>query len=162
MVFGAKKMKPMIRRARPSQAEALSRLAYEAKASWGYPAEWMAAWRDELTITPEYVASHEVFIAVTDVSLAGLVALEASEGGATLEHVWVAPDRQGEGVGNALITYALAVAKRAGHEVVQVTSDPNAVGFYQRCGARIAGSGPAPMPGAPERTLTVLEFAARE
>lgn len=151
-------MKHTIRRALPSQAEDLSRVAHEAKASWGYPAEWMAAWREELTITPEYVANQQVFVAETGGCIAGLVALETGEGGATLEHVWVATTRRGEGVGAALVRYALDAAKRAGHEVVRVTSDPNAVGFYLRFGARVAGSLPAPMPGAPQRVLPLLEL----
>ena len=152
-------MKHTIRRARPTEADVLSRVAYEAKASWGYPVEWMAAWREELTITPEYVTNHEVFVADTGGSIAGIAALEAFEGGVALEHVWVATHRQGEGVGHDLVRYALAAAKRAGHVVVRVISDPNAVGFYLRFGAQMKGSVPAPMPGAPQRVLPVLELA---
>ena len=136
-------------------------MAYEAKGSWGYPAEWLKAWREELTITREYLEAEQVFVADTGAGIAGLVALESVGGGATLEHVWVAVGYQGQGIGHALVGYALAVAARAGHRSVRVTSDPQAIGFYERLGAEVAGSGPAPMPGAPERALPVLELATR-
>jgi ribosomal protein S18 acetylase RimI-like enzyme len=147
-----------IRRARSSEAGELTQLARAAKASWGYPAEWLDAWRDDLTITAEYVTQHQVFVADTGDGLAGVAALERVGGEAVLEHVWVAPIHQRQGVGEALVRHALAIASAAGDRTLRVTSDPQAVGFYERLGGRVAGSTPAPMPGMPERVLPVLEL----
>ena len=147
-----------IRRAEPSEAGELTRLARAAKASWGYPAEWLEAWREELTLTGDYLAQNEVFVADTGDGLAGVAALERVRGEAVLEHVWVAPRHQRQGIGEALVRHALARASAAGDRTVRVTSDPQALGFYERLGARLAGSTPAPMPGMPERALPVLEL----
>jgi ribosomal protein S18 acetylase RimI-like enzyme len=140
----------------------LTRLAHDAKASWGYPAEWLRAWREDLTITAEYVRLNHVLVADTGDGLAGVAALEHVRGEAVLEHVWVAPRHQRQGIGEALLRQALAVASQAGDRVVRVTSDPQALGFYERLGGRLAGNLPAPMPGMPERTLPVLELPVPE
>ena len=150
-----------IRRARPSEAEELTQLARGAKASWGDPAEWLDAWREELTITAEYVLQNRVVVADTGDGLAGVAALERVRGEAVLEHVWVAVSHQRQGIGEALVRHVLALASGAGDRTVRVTSDPRAVGFYERLGGRLAGSVPAPMPGMPERVLPVLELTVQ-
>lgn len=43
--------------------EALSRLAFRSKAHWGYPREWLEAWRPELTLTPATLREQRVFVA---------------------------------------------------------------------------------------------------
>lgn len=149
-----------VRPARPSDAEALTRLARAAKASWGYPAAWLDAWRDQLAIGEDYVRAHQVVVADEDGALAGMASLERAGGAAVLEHVWVAPDRQRRGVGDALVRHLLSRAAAAGDRVVRVTSDPQALGFYERLGGVVVASVAAPMPGAPDRALPVLELPA--
>lgn len=51
-----------IRRALPADAEELTRLARSAKASLGYPVDWLDAWRDELTDTADYVTQNQAFV----------------------------------------------------------------------------------------------------
>lgn len=155
-------MRFKIRRAVPDEAETLSEVARTAKASWGYQADWLWAWRDELTITPGFIATHPVFVAVADDSVAGIVALELSAGTACLEHLWVVPGHQRQGIGKALVRHAIGEAARNGARMVRVLSDPHAVDFYTALGARLTGSRPAPMPGAPDRALPVLELSTGE
>jgi GNAT superfamily N-acetyltransferase len=150
-----------IRRGLPSEADVLTRVAHEAKASLGYPPAWIELWRGELTLTPEYIAREQVFVADGGRGISGLAALELSDVGAVLEHVWVVPGSQRQGVGQALVKHALAEARRAGYENVRVTSDPSAVGFYQQLEGVLTGSVPAPMPGAPDRTLPRMTVPTR-
>ena len=42
-------------RARGSDAPLLTRLIRAGKAHWGYPAEWLDAWKSELSISPEQI-----------------------------------------------------------------------------------------------------------
>jgi predicted N-acetyltransferase YhbS len=155
---GERPMSYSIRRARPSEAEELTQLARGAKASWGYPAEWLEAWRDELTITAEYLLQNQVVVADAGDGLAGVAALERVGGEAVLEHVWVAATHQRQGIGEALVRHALTLASAGGDRIVRVTSDPGAVRFYERLGGRLVDNIPAPMPGMPERTLPILEL----
>jgi ribosomal protein S18 acetylase RimI-like enzyme len=144
-------------------ASELTQLARDAKAHWGYPPEWLAEWGDDLALTPDYIASHQVFVAesVDEDAVVGVCALAEHGDHWQLEHVWVAPASQRRGVGRALVDQALSVARaRRPDLTVRVHADPNAVGFYERLGARRIGRIEAPMPGAPSRDLPVLEFVA--
>lgn len=64
-------MRWTIRRAVSAEAGRLTELARAAKAHWGYPPAWLAAWEGELTITPATVAANHVFAAAEGGTLVG-------------------------------------------------------------------------------------------
>ncbi|HEY3601246.1 MAG TPA: hypothetical protein VGK72_04765, partial [Chthoniobacterales bacterium] len=64
-------------RAQPADAPALSAVAWAAKAHWGYPAFWLEQWRNQLTITADFIATNEIFAAVTDGQITGFYGLVA-------------------------------------------------------------------------------------
>lgn len=127
--------------------EALSRLAFRSKAHWGYPREWLEAWRPELTLTPATLQEQRVFVARPDGEAAGFYGLLIDGELASLEHLWVDPAFLGRGVGAALFRHARAEARREGCRVLQVDSDPHAEGFYLRMGAVRHSLVPAPVAG---------------
>jgi GNAT superfamily N-acetyltransferase len=149
-----------IRRAVPDDALELSQLAQRAKAHWNYPAEWLAAWRPQLTIEPQYLIEHRVLVAESDGGLVGMCALEDRGTWWSLEHVWVDPGSMGLGVGRTLLQQALDLARAVRPDRVVAEADPNAAGFYRRMGASEIGVVPASMPGAPDRVLPVFAFVA--
>ena len=151
-------MEFLIRSARADDAARLSGLAFAAKASWGYPAEWLERWRHDLTLTPEYLDAHRAWVAERKDAILGVCVLALHGHHALIEHLWIAPDQQRQGVGRALVTVALEIAAQCDAQRVEVESDPFAEAFYAGLGARRIGAQPAPMPGAPERSLPVLEF----
>lgn len=122
-----------VRPARPEEAEALTELAMRAKASWGYDDAFMAACRDELTLTPAKMAAWQVWVAEADDAVAGMVALSL-EGGAEVEDFFVEPAFQGRGVGGALMATLLDAARAAGATALEVDADPNAEAIYARLG----------------------------
>lgn len=150
--------RPRIRPATAADAPLLTALARRAKASWGYPAAWLEQWEAELTIAPEYIAAHRVFVAAWDGRIVGCCALEDHGEHWMLEHVWIEPASQGRGIGRSLVEYALAVVSAVRPGAVRLAADPFALPFYHRLGARVVGERPAPMPGAPARTLAMLAF----
>jgi hypothetical protein len=110
---------PEIQRALQGDASILTRIAFAGKAHWGYPDRWMERWREDLTITPEYVHQNEVHVAIAEGGPAGFYALVGEGRRVELEHLWVLPERMGKGVG--------------------IEADPNAEGFYKRMGASHVG-----------------------
>ena len=154
-------MRIAIRRATSSDSDRATDLARRAKAHWGYPAEWLAAWDGELVITAADIDQHRTFVAsLVDEGageVVGVCQLQEGERGAMLENVWVDPSHHGLGIGRALVEHALA----EGQGLIAVISDPNAEEFYVKLGARRVGEVNAPMPGAPSRTLPLLEFERR-
>ncbi len=150
-------MRIEIRRATSSDSERATELARRAKAHWGYPAEWLAAWETELAITAADIDQHRTYVASLEGEVVGICQLQEGERGAMLENVWVDPRCHGRGVGRTLVEHALSEAQG----VIAVISDPNAEEFYVKLGARRVGEINAPMPGAPARTLPLLEFERR-
>jgi len=147
-----------IREAVIADAPALTTIAHEAKAVWGYDPAWIGAWTPQLTIDDATIESMTVRVAAVDGEPAGFVALARDGPRWEIAHLWVRPRFARRGVGRQLLRSALETARRHGARNVRVESDPHAEGFYRNAGAARVGSIPAPMPGAPERVLPVLEF----
>ena len=138
-----------IRRATPDQAEALTNLAHLAKRHWQYPAQWIEFWKTDLTLTPEFVRDHEVFIALRAGEIAGCCALVTSAGLAEIEHMWIDPAHMGCGIGRELFEHAQQRAKDLGFNELELSADPHAEGFYERMGATRIGEVQADMFGLP-------------
>jgi GNAT superfamily N-acetyltransferase len=144
-----------ILRATPSDAEALTRIAFVAKRYWGYPERWISQWKEALTITPDFVRRNEVYVAVVEREMVGFYALTGQGHKIELEHLWVTPEHIGTGVGRALFDHAVRRAGSLGAEVLGIEADPNAEGFYRRMGARRVGETSHPIDGQ-RRVLPLL------
>lgn len=147
-----------VRHARSDESPQLTQLAHLAKRHWGYPPEWMDLWKDDLTITPEYIERHDAFVAEIDDEVVGVCVLEQHGDRGRLEHVWIHPMHQRKHIGRSLVETALETAKKAHIHRVEVLSDPFAEPFYLHLGAQKVADQPAPMPGAHDRALPLLEF----
>ena len=128
-----------IRKASTEDHPQLTELAHESKRHWGYPENWISHWKDALTITPEYLEANQVFVAEDDQRIIGFYALVVSDNRAELDHMWVSPAHLGTGVGKALFVHAMRSAKGQNLSEVEILSDPNAEGFYQKMGAYRTG-----------------------
>jgi len=155
-------MDVLIRKATPADGAHLTAIAQAAKLHWGYSSHWLTAWRDALTITPDPLEQMDVFVAALDGQAVGFYALSSTGAAVSLEHLWIAPEWMGHGIGSLLFAHAVARAQTSGAVQLTIESDPNAEGFYQRMGARRTGSVPAPLPEAPDRHLPVLEYHLRD
>lgn len=138
-----------VRPAKPEEAAGLTNLAHESKRHWGYPDNWISHWKDALTITPEYIEANQVRVVEDDEQIIGFYALVVTNDRAELDHMWVAPDHLGTGVGKALFVHAMRSAKGQNLTEVEILSDPNAEGFYQKMGAYRAGESVSEIDGQP-------------
>lgn len=146
-----------IRRALPSDAEALSALAYAAKSYWGYPEYWMQMWKPQLTFSPEHLEEHEGWVALVENAPVGFCILMEKNGNAWIEDLWVLPDYIGKGVGKALFCHARDLALQRGYSRLQLEADPHAIGFYEKMGMRKIGERRADLDGQP-RALPLMEL----
>jgi N-acetylglutamate synthase-like GNAT family acetyltransferase len=138
-----------IRRATPDEAAVLTEIAFAAKRHWGYPENWIQQWQADLTITPEFIANHEMYVAMKDGEIAGCVAIGFNESVAELEHMWIRPEHMGAGLGRALFNYIKERALSLKLPVLELSADPNAEGFYERMGARRIGEVRSEIEGQP-------------
>lgn len=141
----------------PGEAPALTALAFDAKSHWGYPAEAMEAWREDLRITPDVLARPHGIASVGG-RIAGFYTLSPAPRDWELDNLWVDPRCMAQGIGRALLRHALEAARAAGAARVRIDSDPHAERFYLACGALRTGAVPAPLPGDPGRVRPQLEF----
>jgi GNAT superfamily N-acetyltransferase len=154
-------MSVTIRPATPADAGDLTALALEGKRYWGYPDAWLEAWRDLLTVTPDYVAGNVVCCAEDEAGrVAGFYALERDGDRLRLESLFLAPSAIGHGLGRLLFEHAAQAARGLGAAEMLIEADPNAEGFYLRMGAHRVGEIVSRVTGV-ERVVPLLRYAVR-
>lgn len=142
----------------PEQAERLTAIAFSAKRYWGYPERWIQLWSHLLTIFPDMIRDFETYVACVDGEPVAFYMLSFQGERANLEHFWVQPDSIGKGVGAQLFCHALVRCKEMGARCLEIESDPNALGFYERMGARKTGERHSEVDGQ-LRALPVMEIS---
>ncbi|MGH9871534.1 MAG: GNAT family N-acetyltransferase [Pyrinomonadaceae bacterium] len=145
----------IIRPAVRDEAARLSEIAHDAKRYWGYPEHWLEHWQDDLTISPDFITRHEVYVAESAGKALGFYALIIRKDKAELDHLWVLPAHIGTGVGKQLFLHAMQHAAKENISAVEILSDPNAEGFYRKQGAHRIGEVVSEIDGQP-RTLPRL------
>src|SRR5215210_6880838 len=100
-----------IRRAHSAEAGILSELALRSKGYWGYDADFLAACRDDLTLSPDDIATSAVYVHDVGDAVMGYYRLLLQGGGvAELDALFVEPVAMGHGIGKRLWQHAVATA----------------------------------------------------
>jgi GNAT superfamily N-acetyltransferase len=148
-------------RAKPEDADALTEIAHAAKRSWGYPEHWIEAWRDILTMRPDFIAVNIAFCATEENRIIGFYVLTTEDDGLHLDHLWIHPSSMLRGIGRALFEHATEQAKAAGFDTIKIEADPNAERFYERMGAQRDGTSISEVDGQ-LRELPLMEWNGLE
>jgi GNAT superfamily N-acetyltransferase len=117
----------------------LRELAARSKSHWGYDAERVGAWAAGLDLSMLGTAAAEIHIAEDDGCAIGWLALVDHGDVCELDHLWIEPERIGQGVGSQLFRFAVERARALGASRLELESEPNAVGFYEKLGATRVG-----------------------
>lgn len=139
-------MEVIIRKASPEESETITEISFASKRFWNYPEEYFEIWKDELTITSEYIRYNIVNVAELNRQILGYYSIVKNEKdfwagkvfvmeGYWLEHIFIKPEFIGKGIGSQLILHAQKTCKDLGVEKVYIFSDPNSKGFYHKIGA---------------------------
>ena len=140
-----------IRSAAPEDAPTLTTIALDAKRHWGYPEHWIKHWESDLTISSDFIRDNHVYVAEDGGEIRGFYALCVTGDKAELEHMWVTPAMIGTGIGKELFLDAMERAAKLNVNAVEISSDPNAAGFYQRMGATQIGEVESSIEGQPRK-----------
>jgi GNAT superfamily N-acetyltransferase len=135
----------------------LTEIAIAAKRYWNYPENWIQVWLPVLTVTPEYIAECETWLAVDKEAPIAFYSLKRDGIGEWLDNLWVSPDYIGKGVGKLLFHHAVDACRARGIKSLFIEADPNATGFYQKMGAHIVRENISAV-GDQTRILPVLEI----
>lgn len=128
----------------------LTDISFRAKRYWNYPDRYLELWRDELTITEEYINKHLVYVARTEGTVLGYYSIVQAEEdiqagralmnkGHWLEHLFIRPEFIGQGIGTKLIDHARTICRMNGISRLYIFSDPHCEGFYKKLGAAFLG-----------------------
>ncbi|APG05826.1 hypothetical protein BJI69_19230 [Luteibacter rhizovicinus DSM 16549] len=149
----------VFQRALVSEAPLLTKLAFASKSHWPYPVAQLKRWAPALEVTPLEMAGCPTVIARSGDTVVGFYQLRSGvEGIMRLEHFWLLSAFMGRGFGRAMLANAAGRAGDLGAERLSIESDPYAEAFYLACGAVRVGEVPAPIEGADDRVLPVLEL----
>lgn len=151
-------MTPLIRPAETRDAEALTVISFASKRYWDYPDAYFDIWKDELTITPDYIREHTVWVLEKDKTPAGYyavvhVAADFSVSGILipkgiwLDHYFLAPECIGSGLGRHMFAHLKAWCRTNSIEQVSILADPHAGKFYEKMGCRFIRDYPSTIPG---------------
>lgn len=139
--------KIQIKKANDSDSKILTDIAFSAKRHWNYPDEYFGIWKDELTITEEYIRQNVVYKAFVEDLVLGFYSVVENKSdfysgeifvqkGFWLEHIFIRPDYLRFGIGRQLIDHAKNLSKKMGINNLLIFVDPYARGFYDKIGAK--------------------------
>ncbi len=142
------------------QVEAVNRVIVAAKNSWDYDEDYLRAAIPLVQVDARYIAENLCFVAQSGGEVVAFGAVEIHDGQpGVLEHLWVAPERQRQGIGAALLRQLCESARGAGCQYLKIASDPPAVGFYTRLGAVVVDEVASRVPEGPRFPVLHLSLA---
>lgn len=129
-----------------SDFETLTEIAFSAKRHWNYPDDYFDIWKDELTITREYIDKNIVYKALLFDTALGFYSIVENgndfwtngvfvKKGFWLEHIFIRPEFHEMGIGRLLMNHAEMVSKNKDISNLLIFVDPFAKGFYDKIGA---------------------------
>ena len=147
------------RPAGPDELEAITALAIRSKAYWGYPDEFMAALRPELTFCQADLDDPRTCVEVLEVDgqLIGAIRMRRRTELACLEDLWVDPEAIGQGYGRIGFERACEIGRGWGKGVMELEADPFAEPFYLHLGAVRVGMSPVTV--VPGRAVPLMRYA---
>ncbi|HCB01663.1 MAG TPA: GNAT family N-acetyltransferase [Anaerolineae bacterium] len=142
--------------ATPNDADLLTDIAISAKRHWDYPEAWIQHWLPQLTISPEYISTNEVWMMIDDEAIA-FYSISQTEEGYELGHLWVLPEYIGKGIGKQLLEHAFERCKLLNISALKIYADPNAQTFYEKMGAKQIDEYHSDLLGQ-DRVLPIMEI----
>ena len=132
-----------LRRAVPADLDALTDLVIRSKASNGYSAAFMHAFRPELVISPDSLDAGEVWVMQCGPDFAGVMHVVVEGEVAEVEVMFVEPGLKRTGVGRRMWLLLEERTQALGGRRIELDADPAAVAFYKAMGCSITGQVPS-------------------
>ena len=113
---------------------------------------------DALDFAGDAIEDGRTIVAELDAQPVGFATFGRPEGGVVeLEDLFVDPDAQRRGIGRALVAGAGFLAGRAGGRRIDVTANPDALGFYASVGFLVVGEAETRFGPAPRMSLEIRD-----
>lgn len=134
----------------------LRNIAYQSEAHWGYDDAFMGIFEERFNITGEFLQHNPVYAGTIGDETAGFWAMQDLDTGCPeLEYFYIAPEYLNRGLGKLMWLDLTAWCKANGVTGFQFVTSPQAVGFYEKMGAAVAGERRSSIDG---RMIPLLEY----
>ncbi|SKC12216.1 Acetyltransferase (GNAT) domain-containing protein [Soonwooa buanensis] len=124
-----------IEKAHIDDHEILSEIAFKGKSYWNYGEEQLEAWRDNLTISKDYIKENKVYKLVEldkTIGFYSLILIDKST--IKIDFLFMFPEFIGKGIGKFLLESSIETAKKMKIKRIVLDADPNAEAFYKHFG----------------------------
>jgi GNAT superfamily N-acetyltransferase len=125
-----------IRPVDPAEGPRVKEIAIASKGFWGYEAERVRRWADGGDFSAERLRELIAFVAEAGPRPIAWYSLDPGGETCWLGDLWVEPDWIGKGIGAALFRHAADHARGLGATLLEWEAEPNALGFYEKMGAK--------------------------
>lgn len=126
----------------------LTNITFESKAFWGYSRDQLKNWKNDLTITAEYITQNHLYKLDLNSETIGFYSfIKISDDQIILDHLFVLPDFIGKGFGKNLLENFLKRAENLNTKSITLEADPHAETFYKKFGFTTFGVKESSIPG---------------
>jgi len=150
--------KIMINKAIDNDSNILTEISFAAKRHWNYPDKYYDLWKDELTITKDYIRQSILYKAQFGDLIVGFYSIVENKSdfysgetfvkkGFYLEHIFIRPEYHKFGIGRLMIDHAKKISENNGIDNLLIFVDPYAKGFYDKIGADYLYDSKSSIPG---------------
>lgn len=130
-----------IEKAQKKDAQILTDLTMRSKSYWDYSTHQIISWKDDLTITTEYIDKNKVYKLTnrqnTIIGYYSYIFLNDVE--IKLDNLFIDPPYIGQDYGTLLMNDFLKRIKSLKFEKITLDADPNAEKFYHKFGFKTVG-----------------------
>ncbi len=127
-------------KAKNTDSKRLTALTITSKAYWNYSSKQIQEWKEDLTISTEYITNNEVYKLIEfDVLIGYYSFYSLNKKEVVLDNIFVDPIYIGKGYGKILMNHFLETVKNLGFEKASLHSEPNAELFYAKIGFKVIG-----------------------
>ncbi|MFP9098347.1 GNAT family N-acetyltransferase [Flavobacterium sp. RHBU_24] len=124
-----------IEKAQKEDSAIFTDITYKGKAFWGYSVEQLEQWKNELTISPEYIEKHETYKLLIGEKIIGYYSFwKVDDKTIKLDDIFLLPEYIGKGYGRILMLDCIDKSKLLFVKRIILDAEPNAEGFYKRFG----------------------------
>lgn len=124
-----------ILRASSNYHKILTDITIDSKAFWGYSQNQIEIWKDDLTISENYINKNEVYKLILKNEIIEYYSiLKINESVFKLDNLFLYQKYIGKGYGNILMKHFLEKVKFLEGKEIILDSEPNAEEFYTKLG----------------------------
>lgn len=121
-------------------AKELTELTIHSKSYWDYSDQQIEDWKNDLTVTVDYILEKEVYKLVRENKITGYYSyFKSNNSDLKLENLFVEPISMGQGIGKKLMIDFFKRIQMTEFARVILDADPNAEKFYSKLGFNVIG-----------------------